>query len=108
MNPAGSELTNAMDIKKLHELLGRIQAIGVSHDQPSVYVQIGIKPDDMEIYASPITHPISTTEEKAEPEECCLLTHSQSRSQLASLYSPALSAWRWCCPAWAGLFHSNH
>ena len=58
-----SKNMDSVDITSLNEFLNRIQAMMISNDQPTVYDLIGLKPDDMEIYASPITHPISTTEE---------------------------------------------
>lgn len=54
-----------MDVRELNELLGRIRAMGMSSDQPSVYEYIGIKPDDREIHVPTITHLVAANKKLA-------------------------------------------
>ena len=51
------------DLSLLNEMLDRIQNLGISDGQSSVYDQIGLKADDREIYVPPTTHLVATVED---------------------------------------------
>ena len=48
-----------MELFSLNEVLDHITALGVAAD----YDQIGLKPDQREIYSPPVTHEIAVVEE---------------------------------------------
>lgn len=55
-----------MDLLSLNSALDRISTVGVTNAQPSVYDQIGLRPDDRKIATPPITYLVTIIEEVAE------------------------------------------
>ena len=55
-----AEQLDPIELSSLNELLDRIAALGVATD----YDQIGLKPDQREMYSPPVTHQIAVVEEQ--------------------------------------------
>ena len=74
-----AEQMDPMELSSLNELLDRIAALGVATD----YDQIGLKPDQREIYSSPITHEIAVVEEHHPNSPSTLRTNYVRISELS-------------------------
>ena len=66
VNPEYSESMDPTYLSSLNELLDRIRAMGIFDGRSSVYDQIGLKPNNREIYTPPVTHLIATIEDLVE------------------------------------------
>ena len=63
VSPTYCQKMGPMDLSLLNEVLDRIQGLGISDGQSSVYDQIGLKADDREIYVTPTTHLVAMVED---------------------------------------------
>ena len=68
-----------MDISSLNGLLDCIATLGIATD----YDQIGLKPDQREIYSPPVTHEIAVVEEHCTNSPSILRTNYVRISELS-------------------------